>query len=152
MRPKTPLPWLICRKHPTILAGTHLVKLIATTDKGEVEFNEVSCHHRSQEEFGLDMHPSNLQEKITCRLTISDHSNFQNEYTIMGIDDSDALVFEFDEPQNAILSNFDDQQQQIKVSPRQEAWLGFRIRPRKRPFFGSNQTHAIQNSGTHTKH
>ena len=124
---------------PTILADTHLVKLIATTDKGEVEITEVSVIVKSLEDFTLDMHPSNLQEKVTCRLTISDHSNFQNEYTIMGIDDSDALMFEFDEPQNAILTNFDDQQQQIKVSPRQEAWLGFRIRPRKRPLFGSNK-------------
>ncbi len=125
---------------PTILADTHLVKLIATTDKGEVEIAKASVVVNSLEDFSLDLHPSNLQEKVTCRLTISDHSNFQNEYTIMGIDDSDALLFEFDEPQNAILSNFDEQQQQIKVSPRQEAWLGFRIRPRKRPLFGSNKT------------
>jgi len=125
---------------PDILAGSHLVKLIATTDKGELEFNEVAIAISSQEDFGLDMHPSNLQEQVTCRLTISDQSNFQNEYTIMGIDDSDALEFDFDEPQNAILAHFDEQQQQIKVLPRQEAWMGFRIRPRKRPLFGSTKT------------
>lgn len=125
---------------PDILADTHIVKLIATTDKGEIEVNEVPVTVNSLEDFGLDMHPSNLQEKITCRLIISDHSNFQNEFTIMGIDDSDALAFEFDEPQNAILTNFDEQQQQIKVAPRQEAWLGFRIKPKKRPLFGSVKT------------
>ncbi|MBE2220109.1 MAG: protein kinase [Anaerolineae bacterium] len=132
---------------PDILAGLHVVRLVATTDKGEVEVNEAHISVRSQEDFGLDLHPSNLQEKITCRLTISDRSNFQNEYTIMGIDDSDALVFDFDEPQNAVLSSFDDQEQQmrrIKVSPRQEAWLGFRIRPRKRPLFGSTQTYPFK--------
>ncbi|NHZ72268.1 MAG: protein kinase, partial [Aquificales bacterium] len=89
---------------PTILADLHVIKLIATTDKGEVEITDVQVTVNSQEEFTLDMHPSNLQEKVTCRLTISDQSNFQNEYTIMGIDDSDALIFEFDEPQNAILT------------------------------------------------
>lgn len=125
---------------PTILAGTHIVKLIATTDKGELEMNQARVTIKSQEEFVLDLHPSNLQEKITCRLTISDHSNFQNQYTIMGIDDSDALVFDFDEPQNAILVDFKEQQQQIKVAPRQEAWVGFRIRPRKRPLLGANKT------------
>ncbi|MFO7683687.1 MAG: Calx-beta domain-containing protein, partial [Chloroflexota bacterium] len=125
---------------PTILADTHVVTLIATTDRGEVEMNQVGVIIKSQEEFVLDLHPSNLQEKITCRLTISDHSNFQNEYTIMGIDDSDALVFDFDEPQNAILVDFKEQQQQIKVAPRQEAWVGFRIRPRKRPLLGANKT------------
>lgn len=125
---------------PTILAGIHTVQLLATTDKGEVEKREVQVAVSSLEDFNLDLHPSNLQEKVTCRLTIDDQSNFQNEYTVMGLDDSDALVFEFDEPQNAILTNFDEQQQQLKVAPRQEAWLGFRVRPRKRPLFGANKT------------
>ncbi len=62
----------------------------------------------------------------------------------MGIDDSDALVFEFEEPQNAVLVDFEEQQQQIKVAPRQEAWVGFRIRPRKRPLFGANETHPFK--------
>lgn len=129
---------------PDILADAHLLRLIATTDKGEVETNQARIVVKKQEEFALDLHPSKLQEKITCRLTISDRSNFQNQYTIMGIDDSDALVFEFEEPQNAVLVNFEEQQQEIKVAPRHEAWVGFRIRPRKRPLFGANETYPFK--------
>ena len=122
-----------------LLSGVHNVKIIATTDKGEVEIAPVQFTVPEREDFTLDLHPSNLQEKVTCRLTITDRSNFPNEYTVMGIDDSDALLFNFTEPQNAILSDFSDDRQTLKVTPGQEAYLGFSLRPRKRPWFAQNK-------------
>ena len=122
-----------------LLSGTHTVRVIATTDKGEVEIAPVQFVLPEREDFTLDLHPSNLQEKVTCRLTIADHSNFPNEYTVMGLDDSDALLFDFNEPQNAILADFSEDRQKLKVAPGQEAYLGFSLRPRKRPWFAQNK-------------
>ncbi|MCZ7666601.1 MAG: hypothetical protein M5U34_04905 [Chloroflexi bacterium] len=129
---------------PDILADAHLLRLIATTDKGEVETNQARIVVKKQEEFALDLHPSKLQEKITCRLTISDRSNFQNQYTIMGIDDSDALVFEFEEPQNAVLVNFEEQQQEIKVAPGMKRGLVFAYGPGNGRYSGANETYPFK--------
>ncbi len=124
---------------PDILAGENEIKLVATTDKGEIEVNHATVTINPVEDFNLDLHPSNLQEKVFCRLTIHDQSNFSNEYTVMGLDDSDALAFDFSEPHNATLLRYDDQSQEIRLAPRQEAWVNFKIRPKKRPLFGNNQ-------------
>jgi serine/threonine protein kinase len=122
-------------------AGNLAVHVEAMTDKGERATTQIQFVVNQLEQFDIDMHPSNLQENVTCRLTIRDHGNFVNQYTVMGLDDADALVFDFDEPQNATLISFDQQkfEQQIRVEPGQEVHLGFTLRPRKRPWFGSNK-------------
>ncbi|MBK6709785.1 MAG: protein kinase [Chloroflexi bacterium] len=122
-----------------LLAGTHTLKIVAATDKGEVEVAYSQLLVAERENFALDMHPSNLQEKVTCRVTISDRGNFPNQYTVMGLDDSDALLFHFEEPQNAILADFSEGEQKLKVLPGQEAYVGFSLRPRKRPWFAQNK-------------
>ncbi|MBK8932702.1 MAG: hypothetical protein IPM76_10385 [Chloroflexi bacterium] len=122
-----------------LLAGTHTLKIVAATDKGEVEVAYSQLLVAERENFALDMHPINLQEKVTCRVTISDRGNFPNQYTVMGLDDSDALLFHFEEPQNAILADFSEGEQKLKVLPGQEAYVGFSLRPRKRPWFAQNK-------------
>ena len=52
---------------PDILAGDNRIKLVATTDKGEVEVNSATVTINPVEDFNLDLHPSNLQEKVFCR-------------------------------------------------------------------------------------
>ncbi len=119
----------------TVRAGSHTYQVIATTSRSIQEVVDGSLMVAAFEDFTLDMHPRNLQEKVTSRLSISDRSNFDNKYVVNGTDDSDALLFEFDEPSNATLTDFDEVQRSITVPAGTQGTLGFRVKPKKRPWF-----------------
>ncbi|MCB8942758.1 MAG: protein kinase [Ardenticatenaceae bacterium] len=125
----------VAPQNHTVVAGPHTYHVIATTSRGVQEVIDGSIAVAPFEDFALDMHPRNLQEKVTSRLTIADHSNFDNKYTVAGIDDSDALLFEFDEPRGATLADFDEIHRMITVPAGTQGTLGFRVKPKKRPWF-----------------
>ena len=125
-------------------AGDHALQIQAVTDKGERQTARLRLTRAAEEAFTLDMHPLSLQEGVVCRLTVRDNSNFANEYTLAGLDDADKLLFDFQEPHNAVLVDFGESEQRIRLNPGEEASVGFTIRPRKRPWFGSDKSYPFK--------
>ncbi|MCA9934704.1 MAG: protein kinase [Ardenticatenaceae bacterium] len=119
----------------TVLAGEHIYEIEARTSRGASESITGHVQVAQWEEFALDMHPRNLQEKIVSRLTISDQGNFSNRYQIEGLDDSDALRFDFGELQNATLIDDQTNQQWVRLAPGATGLAPFTIHPKKRPWF-----------------
>jgi VCBS repeat-containing protein len=119
----------------TVLAGSHPIELFAATSRGVTETTSGVVNVARWEEFSLDMHPRNLQEKINCRLTIADQGNFANVYRLEGSDDSEQLTFDFAPPQNATLVDYGQNQQQIRIQPGNSSVLTFTIQPKRRPWF-----------------
>lgn len=119
----------------TIVAGPHICQIIASADVNESVADLITIQVASFTGFSLDMHPTKLQEKTESRVVIQDRSNFDNKYEIVGLDESDALVFHFEEPQNATLIAFHDQEQEIKIPAGAEGRINFTVRARKRPWF-----------------
>ncbi len=119
----------------TVLAGAHTIEVQASTSRGGIESVTGQVLIAPWEEFSLDLHPRNLQEKINCRLTITDLGNFTNVYEIEGLDDSEALNFHFDPPQNGTLVADAPNQQHIRLQPGSTSLQTFTIQPKKRPWF-----------------
>jgi serine/threonine protein kinase len=128
----------------TVLAGEHIVQFVATTSRGEQETSDGHIQVDKWEDSVLDMHPTNLQEKVTCRLNINDRSNFENTYNIAGLDDSDALTFNFDEPPNVLRTDVETQQQWIKLAAGEEGSASFTIEPKRRAWFGRNKIYPYE--------
>ena len=115
-------------------AGIHPYNIVVTTSRGERAVIAGTVEVARLESTVLDMHPRNLQEGITCRLTVQNRSNFPNRYQLMGIDDSDALQFTFDQPQNVLRTDEENGFLWITVPVGGEARIPFKVGAKKRPW------------------
>src|SRR5690606_27190742 len=115
-------------------AGVHPYNIVVTTSRGERAVIAGTVEVARLESTVLDMHPRNLQEGITCRLTVQNRSNFPNRYQLMGIDDSDALQFAFDQPQNVLRTDEENGFLWITVPVGGEARIPFKVGAKKRPW------------------
>lgn len=121
-------------ENESVLAGAHVCQVTAVADVTEIATDRITVHVAPFAGFALDMHPTRLQEKTECRLTIRDRSNVDNKYEIVGLDESDALAFRFDEPQNATLVAFDEQRQEVRIPAGTAGMITYRVGARKKPW------------------
>jgi serine/threonine protein kinase len=128
----------------SLLAGEHHYAVIAATARSESVKAEGRIQVAKWEDFQLDMHPTNLQENVVGRVTINDRSNFDNIYNIAGLDDSDALIFAYEEPPQAIRTDIETQQQWLRMDAGAEGNASFTIEPKRRAWFGRDQLHSYE--------
>ncbi|MFW6063011.1 MAG: Calx-beta domain-containing protein [Chloroflexota bacterium] len=118
----------------TIEAGQHAFQVLVTSSRGEHASIKGSVLVDRWEDDLLEMHPRKLQEGIDARLSVHNRGNFDNRYQIVGIDDADALEFEFDQPQNVTRTDVTEEGLWISVPSNEEARIPFTVGAKKRPW------------------
>ncbi|HSM58120.1 MAG TPA: Calx-beta domain-containing protein [Candidatus Sulfomarinibacteraceae bacterium] len=118
----------------TIEAGQHTFQVLVTTSRGEHASIEGSVLVDRWEDDLVEMHPRKLQEGIDARVSIHNRGNFENRYQLVGIDDADALEFEFDQPRNVSRTDITEDGLWISVPSEEEARIPFTVGAKKRPW------------------